>query len=69
MENVVNMKLIFCIFEQLSGLKINLHRIEIYYFGREKDVQNEYRQGFEVGLLAFEYLGIPINYRKLLNKE
>ena len=32
----VNMKLILCIFEQLSGLKINFHKSEIFTFGRQK---------------------------------
>ena len=34
-------------------------------------MQNEYRTifGYEIGALPFKYLGIPIYYRKLLNKE
>jgi hypothetical protein len=31
-EQVVNMKLILCIFEQLSGLKINFHKSELFLF-------------------------------------
>lgn len=34
MEKAKNMKLILCLFEQLSGLKINFHKSEI--FGLEK---------------------------------
>ena len=65
------MKLILSIFEQLSGLKINFHKSEIFCFGKANDAQEEYRKifGCELGSLPFKYLGIPIHYRKLLNKE
>jgi hypothetical protein len=65
------MKLILAFFEQLSGLKINFHKSEIFYFGKAKDDENSYRAIFvcEVGSLPFKYLGIPIHYRTLLNKE
>jgi hypothetical protein len=33
LEKALNMKLVLCIFEQLSRLKINFHKREIYYFG------------------------------------
>jgi hypothetical protein len=67
LAKVVNMKLILAIFEQLSGLKINFHKSELYYFGKAKDVENDYRTifGCEIGTLPFIYLGIPIHYRKL----
>jgi hypothetical protein len=71
LENAVNMKLIMCIFEQLSGLKINFHKSEIFCFGKAKDLESQYKQifGCEAGSLPFRYLGIPILYRRLLNKE
>ena len=31
-----NMKLVLCLFEQLSGLKINFHKSELFCFGRAK---------------------------------
>ena len=67
----MNMKLILCIFEQLSGLKINFHKSEIFCFGNAKEMQDQYAEilGYEVGSLPFKYLGIPIHHRKLLNKE
>jgi hypothetical protein len=60
------MKLVLCIFEQLSGLKTNLHKSEIYCFGNAKEVEKDYKQlfGFEFETLPFKYLGIPIHYRK-----
>ena len=71
LEKAVNMKLILSLFEQLSGLKINFHKSEVFCFGKAKDHQDDYRSifGCEVGELPFRYLGIPIHYRKLLNKE
>jgi hypothetical protein len=67
----VNMKLILCLFEQLSGLKINFHKCELFCFGKAKEEENNYRHifGYEFGSLTFKYLGIPIHYRRLLNKE
>ena len=43
----------------------------MFRFGRAKEVQDEYRQlfGYEMGSLAFSYLGIPIHHRRLTNKE
>ena len=71
LAKAVNMKLILSFFEQLSGLKINFHKSEIYCFGKAKDMQAEYQHifGCESGSLPFKYLGSPIHYRKLLNKE
>jgi hypothetical protein len=66
-----NMKLVLCLFEQLSGLKINFHKSELFYFGRAKDEQEAYKQllGCGLGSFPFTYLGIPIHHRKLSNKE
>jgi hypothetical protein len=71
LDQAVNMKLILSIFEHLSGLKINFHKSEIFYFGKAKDHEHEYKQifGCEAGSLPFKYLGILVHYRKLLNKE
>lgn len=64
------MKLILCLFEQLSCLKINFHKSELFFFGKAKETENEYRQlfGCEVESLPFMYLGIPIHPPKLTNK-
>ena len=71
MAKARNMKLILCLFEQLSGLKINFHKSEVFYFEKAKDEEHTYRQlfGCELGALPFSYLGIPIHHRKLSNKE
>ena len=66
-----NMKLVLCLFEQLSGLKINFHKSKLFFFGRAKEEQQAYKELFwcELGSLPFTYLGIPIHHRKLSNKE
>ena len=71
LEKAVNMKLILCIFEQLSGLKINFHKSEIFCFGKAKEVEDQYKHifGCESGSLPFKYLRVPIHYRKLRNLE
>jgi hypothetical protein len=71
LEHAVNMKLLLCIFEQLSGLKINFHKSEIFCFGKAKDEEHQYKHimGCESGSLPIWYLGIPIHYRKLRNAE
>ena len=71
LEKAVNMKLILCIFEQLSRLKISFHKSEIFCFGKAKDLEDQYRQifGCEAGVLPFKYLGVPIHHRKLKISE
>ena len=41
-----NMKLILTIFEQLSGLKINYHKSELFCFGEAKEVESDYMNIF-----------------------
>ena len=41
LEKAVNMKLILSIFEQLSGLKINFHKSELFCFGKAKEAENQ----------------------------
>jgi hypothetical protein len=71
LEKSLNMKLILCIFEQLSGLKINFHKSEVFFFGQAKEMQDDYKIlfGCEIGSLPFRYLGIPIHFRRLRNGE
>jgi hypothetical protein len=71
LQKAVNMKLILCLFEELSGLKINFHISEIFCFGKAKEDEDQYKQifGCDAGSLPFRYLGIPIHYRKLRNSD
>ena len=56
-----NMKLVLCLFEQLSGLEINFHKSELFCFGRANEEQEAYKQlfGCELGALPFTYLVYP----------
>jgi hypothetical protein len=58
------MKSVLLAFEQLSGLKINFHKSELYCFGEAHDYGDQYNQlfGCQVGNFPFRYLGIPIHY-------
>jgi hypothetical protein len=70
-EKAVNMKLFLCIFEQLSGLKINFHKSEIFCFGKAEKEEHVYRRFVccGSGSLSLRYLGVPIHHRRLKNME
>ena len=42
LEKAKNIKLLLCVFEQLSGLKINFHKSELFCYGAARANQNEY---------------------------
>jgi len=71
LEQAHSMKTIFCDFEQLSGLKINFHKSEIFCFGEAKNYESQYMElfGCNTGSFPIRYLGIPIHYRKLYNSD
>jgi hypothetical protein len=70
-EEAKNMKLVLTTFEHLSGLKINFHKSELFYYGEAKEAQQEYMNifGCPVGEVHFRYLGIPMHHTRLLNKD
>ena len=70
-DKAINMKFLLCVFEQLSGLKINYHKSEIYCFGKAKDAEMEYSHLFRcrMGEFPFRYLGIPMHFQKLSNRD
>ena len=69
LDQAKNMKLLLTVFEQLSGLKINFHKSEIFCYGKEKEFEDEYIElfGCNTGEYPFRYLGIPMHHRKLKN--
>jgi hypothetical protein len=71
LDQVKNMKLLLTVFEQISGLKINFHKSEIFFYGGVKEFQDEYMKlfGCNAGEYSFRYLGIPMHHRQLLNSE
>jgi hypothetical protein len=66
-----NLKLLLCAFEQLSGLKINFHKSEIFCYGAAREMETLYTSlfGCNSGNYPFRYLGIPMDHRQLLNSE
>jgi len=70
-EKAKNMQLLLCVFEQLPGLKINFHESEIFCFGQAQQFEAEYSRlfGCTLGTYPFRYLGIPMYFRKLSNKD
>jgi hypothetical protein len=71
LQKARNLKLLLCAFEQLSGLKINFHKSEIFCFGEAKDSIAQYTElfGCNDGDFPLKYLGIPIHFRKLSNAD
>ena len=68
-EQAKNMKLLLSVFEQMSGLKINFHKSEIFCYGQAKEFEDEYIElfGCNAGEYPFRYLGIPMHHRQLRN--
>jgi hypothetical protein len=62
-----NLKFILCLFEQMSGLKINFHKSEIFCLGEAADKERWYADIFTCpyNCLPMKYLGVPIDDKKL----
>src|SRR6266498_1202020 len=71
LDKAQNMKLLLCAFEQLSGLKINFHKSELYCFGDAREALDQYMEIFncKAGEFPFNYLGIPIHFKRLRNAD
>jgi hypothetical protein len=70
-EQAKNLKLILCVFEKLSGPKINFHKSEHFCLGEASSRADWYGQNFgcREGSFPFKYLGIPMNQQKIANKD
>jgi hypothetical protein len=62
---------VLCVFEKLSGLKINFNKSELFGFRESKERIVKYVDifGCKEGYLPFRYLGIPMSHHKLSNKD
>jgi hypothetical protein len=70
-ENAINLNFVSCLFEQMSGLKINFLKSEVYCLEKCKDEARIYEEIFTCrsGELPLKYLGVPIDKKKLLNSH
>jgi hypothetical protein len=71
LEKAQNLKLILSAFEQLSRLKLNFHKSELFCFGEAQDEVSAYAELFSCaqGQFPMRYLGIPIHYQRLTLAE
>jgi ABC-type proline/glycine betaine transport system ATPase subunit len=71
LDKARNMKLLLCMFKQVSGLKINFHKSELFCFGQAQKFVEQYTDlfGCEEGSFPLKYLGIPIHFKKLSNVD
>jgi hypothetical protein len=71
LDKAQNMKLLLCAFEQVSGLKINFHKSELFSFSQAQEFVEQYTDlfGCEEGSFPLKYLGIPIHFKKLSNAD
>jgi hypothetical protein len=53
LEQAKNIKLLLCVLEQLSGLKINFHKSEIFCYGEAKHYEQEYISLFGCNLGSY----------------
>ena len=67
MEKARDLKLNLSAFKQISGLKINFHKSELFCFGQAQDDAALYAELFGCGQGQFpiSYLGITIHFRRL----
>jgi hypothetical protein len=67
LEKSVNLKLILCIFEQLSNLKVNFHKSEISVLEKHSMLNNSTNIFLDVSLVPYPCgtLEVPVHYRKL----
>jgi hypothetical protein len=66
-ENTRNVNLLLCMYEQMTGLKINFEKSEIVLIGGDNNVALFYSQIFNcyIGLFSIKYLGVPISPSRL----
>jgi hypothetical protein len=66
-----NLKFLLCIFEQISGLKINFDKSVLFCFGDAIKNKEQYELIFScsTGMLPIKYLGLPVDQKQLLNKD
>ena len=63
-EAAVNLKLLLCMFELMSGLKINFMKSEILCVGGDKSILSFYAElfNYSIGHFPMKYLGVPVSF-------
>lgn len=69
--SALNLKIILCAFEQMSGLTTNFHESEHFLFGEVVNKSTEYRRIFtcHFGDLPMRYLGVPGSDKRILDRN
>ena len=64
LDKARNLKLLLSTFEQMSGLKINFHKSELFCFGEAVEAEADYAElfGCAHGQFPIKYLGIPVHF-------
>lgn len=69
-SNILALKFLLFCFEEMSGMKINYQKSEVYVLGVTKEIEEEIADmlNCKVGEMPFNYLGLPMGVEKLGKK-
>jgi hypothetical protein len=58
-------------FEKLTGIKINFHKSELFYYGDAREMEQQYTElfGCDIGQYPFRYVGIPMHHKRISNAD
>lgn len=70
-ESAHNLKFTLCLSKQMSSLKINFHKSELFLFGEAKSKETYFVDIFTylVGNLPLKYLGTHVDEKRIRNKH
>jgi hypothetical protein len=70
-HHLTNLKRILMLFERVSGMRINFHKIECIGLNMDEDRAHEVAHvlGCPLGKLPFKYLGVPLHFKKLKRED
>jgi hypothetical protein len=58
-------------FEKLTGIKINFHKSELFYYGDAREMEQQYTElfGCDIGQYPFRIVGIPMHHKRISNAD
>jgi hypothetical protein len=70
-QNVANLKFLLFCYEEVSGMKINYNKSEVFTLGINEVEAGETANAFncKLGHFPMKYLGLPISYKRLSKEE